>query len=872
MERRAGPPLSAPAFDARRLPSSDSSAEGRFIPGTSLAGRYRIVGLLGRGGMGEVYRADDLKLGQPVALKFLPSGLEKDDARLSRLLNEVRTARQISHPSVCRVYDIGEVDGQHFLSMEYVDGEDLATLLLRIGRLPKDKAIQIARQMCAGLAAAHEQGILHRDLKPANVMIDGRGRVRITDFGLAGLVETLRGGDVCAGTPAYMAPEQVAGREVSVRSDLYSLGLVLYEVFTGEPVFKASTLVERGKLQRETSPTSPSSLVEGFDPAVERAILRCLEPDPRERPSSALAVAAALPGGDPLAAALAAGETPSPQMVADAGEMGGLRPAVAGACLTGILLGAALTILGSGGALMSRRVPLEKPPEALAERAREIARRLGYTEPATDSALGFDTDNDYLRYVELNDLSPSRWDGLATGQPAAVYFWFRQSPRYLEVKGFEGPGPVRLTDPPEDVSGMLHVLLDPKGRLIDFLAVPPQIDEPEGMRNEPDWSVLFKEAGLDVAKLTPTVSKWVPPVFADSRAAWEGSLPDRPEISIRVEAGSYRGRPVYFQSLGPWSRPARMQPFQKATLGKVAGIIAPVLGLSTLLGGLLVARRNLRLGRGDRRGAFRLALCMFFLFLLSWLSGASHVPRLQGELGLFFIALAFAVLASGILWLFYIALEPYVRRRWPGMIISWSRLIAGRLRDPLVGRDILIGGLCGIAIAVIDPLYHLLPAWLGLPPQAPHPIVPGMLLDVRHLIGGTLGALAFGISQVLFLCFVLVLLRILLRRQWLAATVFFLFGTFTLATGAGNPYVNLLYAAALSGIVTFTLIRFGLLAAVVAQFLSSLLLDFPLTFDFSAWYAVNSLFGLAIVAALAIYGFYVSLAGRSIFREELLEA
>jgi serine/threonine-protein kinase len=202
--------------------------QARFIPGTVLAKRYRIVGLLGRGGMGEVYRADDLKLGQPVALKFLPEAVQRDQARLDRFLNEVKTALKVTHPNVCRVHDIGDVDGQHYLSMEYVDGEDLASLLRRIGRLPEDKAVQIARQLCAGLAAAHEQGILHRDLKPANVMIDGRGRAKITDFGLAGLAEGIEGAEVRAGTPQYMSPEQHAGSEVTVKSDVYSLGLLLY--------------------------------------------------------------------------------------------------------------------------------------------------------------------------------------------------------------------------------------------------------------------------------------------------------------------------------------------------------------------------------------------------------------------------------------------------------------------------------------------------------------------------------------------------------------------------------------------------------------------------------------------------------------------
>ena len=135
--------------------------------------------------MGEVYRADDLKLGHPVALKFLPKDLADDPRRLQLFHDEVRLARQVSHPNVCRVHDIGEVDGQHFLSMEYIDGEDLRGLLRRIGRLPKDKGIEIAQQLCMGLAAAHEKGVLHRDLKPANIMLDGRGQVRITDYGLA---------------------------------------------------------------------------------------------------------------------------------------------------------------------------------------------------------------------------------------------------------------------------------------------------------------------------------------------------------------------------------------------------------------------------------------------------------------------------------------------------------------------------------------------------------------------------------------------------------------------------------------------------------------------------------------------------------------
>src|SRR5438067_1097594 len=297
-----------------------------FDPGVVFAGRFRIVALVGRGGMGEVYRADDLKLGQPDALKLLPEPLAADPALLAQFHNEVRVAREVSHRNVCRTYDIGDAGGRHFISMEYVDGEDLSSLLRRIGRFPQDRAVEVARQICAGLAAAHERGVLHRDLKPANIMIDRQGQVRITDFGLASLAGSVD--DVRAGTPAYMAPEQLAGKEVTQRSDVFALGLVLFELFTGKRVFEPKTLNDLIALHDSGLVTTPSSVIPDLDPTVERAILRCLEREPARRPSSALAVSAALPGGDQLAAALAAGETPSPEMVAAAGEQSALQPAV----------------------------------------------------------------------------------------------------------------------------------------------------------------------------------------------------------------------------------------------------------------------------------------------------------------------------------------------------------------------------------------------------------------------------------------------------------------------------------------------------------------------------------------------------------------
>src|ERR1700736_772886 len=281
-------PTRPPSASGAVLSSSGAIGGGRFVPGQIIAERYRVVALAGRGGMGEVYRAEDLKLSQIVAIKFLPESLSKDAGALTRFHSEVRIARQVSHPNVCRVFDIGDTEGITFLTMEYVDGEDLASLVRRIGRLSPDKATEIARQVCAGLAAAHERGVIHRDLKPANLMLDSAGKIRITDFGLAGIAASIQGAEVRAGTPAYMAPEQLAGKEVTLKSDLYSLGLVLYEILTGKRAFDATTLPELMKMRETSAPTSPSSLVRDLDTLLERVIMRCLEKDPALRPSSAL--------------------------------------------------------------------------------------------------------------------------------------------------------------------------------------------------------------------------------------------------------------------------------------------------------------------------------------------------------------------------------------------------------------------------------------------------------------------------------------------------------------------------------------------------------------------------------------------------------
>ena len=834
---------------------------GRFVPGAVLAQRYRIVALLGRGGMGEVYRADDLTLGQPVALKFLPELLERDAGRLARFRNEVRLARQISHANVCRVYDIGEAEGRHFLSMEYVDGEDLAALLRRIGRLPHDKALDVARQLCMGLAAAHERGIQHRDLKPANVMIDGRGKVRITDFGLAAAAqEVLSPEEASAGTPSYMAPEQLSGKEATIRSDLYSLGLVLYEVFTGKPAFAARTVEELARIRSERTPDRLSSRIEGIDPAVERVVLRCLEPDPRDRPASAFAVAAALPGGDPLRAALEAGETPSPEMVANAGEVGGMGALRATLCLGMVVLGLLAIVLVSGQAWITGLIPLPKSPDVLRERAGQITRDLGYPEPGKDATYGFDYQSTYFSKGSPADL----WPWVSKGQPSPIRFWYRESPDYLVRNDFQ----VReaYDNPPLKTPGMIGAVLDPSGRLLEFQAAPPERDSLGQTVPEQGWAPLFVAAGLDSTRFVSVPSIWTPSQYADRRAAWTGSYPDAPEIPIRVEAASYRGQFVSFRILDPWTQPARSSAAHAFTPADSINVIIEIL---SLIGAAILARRNIRLGRSDLRGALRLGFYLFSLRLLTWVVQNHHVPHPIEEVTLR-ASLAWSLFAFGSVWIYYVALEPYVRRLWPELLVSWVRLIKGRVRDPLVGRDALIGTLIGILLVTLQLGYILVPQWLGHGPPRPDifgdPVASMIVMkSPLYAIGQTFSIQRFTVLNVLGFVVSLLVVRLLLRRNALAIGAMILLFTIFLQRSSGNTQVDLAFSFVFVSTFVLLLFRYGVLSAMFALASHDVLTTFPITADLSSWYSGYSLFAVLLVLGIALYGFVVARAGRPLF-------
>jgi serine/threonine-protein kinase len=837
-----------------------------------LAERYRIVGLLGKGGMGEVYRADDLKLGVPVALKFLPASLERDPSFLERFHGEVRIARQVSHPSVCRVYDVDEFGGRHFLSMEYVDGEDLATLLRRIGRLPGAKALEIARQLCAGLAAAHAQGVLHRDLKPSNIMLDGHGRARITDFGLA-----VPAGDSSvrevSGTPAYMAPEQLAGRGASVQSDLYSLGLVLYEIFTGKRAYAATTIPDLRALHETLQIAPPSSHAPDVDPAAERAILRCLEKEPVRRPASALQLAGSLPGGDPLAAALAAGETPSPEMVAAAGEEGALTPAKAWGLLALVvaLVGTILTL--NNVATMVGLVKPQKSPEVLNARAAEIVKKLGYDDAPADLDGFFFQDSQHQRW-RMNKLPPKEQvRGLEKLDPPLVYYYYRQSPRGLATLGMGGV--VTSIDPPPTTPGMISVILDPQGRL-QFLRVQATNYEQEPRATgqpvaEAHWSAVFAEAGLELRNFTPVASPWTPQVPYDARLGWEGTLGSYPNEKFQISAASFGGKPVWFSIEAPWTPVPGQAPATQSASRVILLALNMAIVLGLMFGCAYFARRNVAAGRGDRKGAFRIMVAVIVVGVLDWASGTHFTGDVNVTFNRFMDNTGIAVFKGVFLYMIYLALEPFIRRRMPHLLISWSRLLGGGLRDPLVGRDVLLGMACGSALVAFTHASLALPWWFDV--SGVQPLAVG-----RFSLDGLAGSFSVicaladrAIINSLAMLGVFFLLHVILRNKWLAAGVLGVVMALLFSTESANAGMLVAIGVVMGSLLTFVLLRLGQLAFLATWFTLLVLNNFPLPLDLARWYGANLALALAVLLGLLGFAFHASLGGRPLLGAALAE-
>jgi serine/threonine-protein kinase len=611
-------------------------------------------------------------------------------------------------------------------------------------------------------------------------------------------------------------------------------------------------------------------VVKDLDPVVEKVILRCLEADPASRPPNALAVAAALPGGDPLAAALAAGETPSPQLVAASGETTGLVPRSAIAILATILLG-----LGIGTYLTIRysaleKMHLEQPPEVLAQKARETVTRLGYPEKPADTAFGFSYDTNFRDSVE-NDAKKTlpNWDEISLGRPTLLNFWYRQSPDQMAASDFRDilmvPGIITDEDPATTLSGMINVKLDARGRLIYFQAIPPQKDSSAPGSSAPDWAPLFAAAELDPSSLQAASPQWTSLGTSDSRAAWTGAWPGstRP---LRVEAAAWHGKPVFFAMIGDWNKPWRMITPRSVDQEKnrLANILGLILLISGLVAAVLVGRRNYRQGRGDREGAWRLAQIMFVLEILLWLCRSHMVPGFE-TFGLMMLAIAAALLIGGVVWMLYMATEPWIRRRWPHAIISWSRLISGQVRDPLVGRDILIGVALGVVWILIFEVAYIPLGRLGAAPQFN---AYEYLLGGRRALGEWLTQVPTSIIATLQFFFLALGLKLLLRKDWIAATAFVAIYVGIKSLQTTHPSVEIPVVALIYLVLTIIIFRFGLLPLAVGAFTVDMFANVPMTADFSAWYMGTTVMALLSVVALAAWGFYHSLGGQPLWKVE----
>jgi len=842
------------ASNVSRITSSPTAEEGRFVPGTLLGGRYRIIGLLGRGGMGEVYRATDMMLGQSVALKFLPEEAASNPRLLERFHGEVRVARQVSHPNVCRVYDIGEIEGMPFISMEYVDGEDLASLLTRIGRLPADKALETARKLCAGLAAAHDRGVIHRDLKPQNIMMNKRGEVIIMDFGLAAIADQLSGAEVRNGTPAYMAPEQLKGSEVTARSDIYSLGLVLYELFTGKKPFDAKNVRQLLEMQESIHLPSMTSVAADIDPMVEKSIRRCLDPDPAKRPASALTVALTLPGGDPLAAALAAGETPSPELVAAAGQQEGMPRAYAIACLT--VIGACLVgaIVLKSHYVAAFNTAMDNPPEVLAGKAREAAVAFGYPKKPADSAVWLVARTNLLDHLSTLP-KPLQWDQWLASEPPllAVY---RQSPDLMVPEPY---GDIEDTNPPPIAPGMIQVDLDTNGKLHKFSAISAPGAQPLAPPVEPD--AIFRMSGLDLSTFTEVPPRFTPLGAADAVRSWKGPHPKIPNLQLTVDMAWWKGRVTAVDVRNGWGGDAAAAP--TSVTSQVRGIILLAMAALAVLACVLFARRNWKLGRVDRKGALRIGIARFVVGMLVWLGTVHAIPSSD------MISLALASMANWLIWgagfwLLYLAVEPSVRAHWPHSLVTWNRVLAGNWKDAQVGSHVLIGAAVGSFVWVVAELVG-------------HLTDPGMdsgsgvtaSLGTRRWVALHAGTFGSSLLVGLVIFFALTGLRQLVKKDWIAASLAATF--FTLINGnilsSTHWQITVAVYLFIFAALLLVLLRYGLVTIIAAAFFIDTIDAMGLGGDFKAWYAPAGLATMALLLGIAIFAFSRSLGSRELMGE-----
>jgi hypothetical protein len=354
------------------------------------------------------------------------------------------------------------------------------------------------------------------------------------------------------------------------------------------------------------------------------------------------------------------------------------------------------------------------------------------------------------------------------------------------------------------------------------------------------------------ARVTPT---WIPVVYADERAAWEGPLPERPDLRVRVEAAAYAGRPVFVGVTGSWTRSARAPAAAPSRFTAIVAGLASLIKLGLILLGALLARRNLRLERGDRRGALRAATAVFLLGIAVWVLNEAHMSTVAIEIQRGFAAIGGALFDAAVLWVAYLGLEPYVRRTSPDTLIGWTRLVSGQWRDARVGRDALIGISAGLLMTLFYATHNLLPALAG--GRSPMPLASNttQLVALRYTLSWILYETKEALTSAMIGTAGVAALVAVLRRPWLALPLAAIVFTPVVVSGMfmpGTPLLDVFVAGCIVTVFVGTIARFGLLASVLALFMHFTLLHAPITANLSAWWATASLCILATIVALTL--------------------
>jgi hypothetical protein len=598
----------------------------------------------------------------------------------------------------------------------------------------------------------------------------------------------------------------------------------------------------------ERGESGPADPVGELDPAIDRLIRRCLDTRPDQRPRSALAVAIALPGADPVAAALAAGETPAPEIVAASHEREGFGPRTAVFGFLAVLVCFLAGTVLSGRTSLLARVRLEIPPDVLAFRAGELLSELGYADPPAETAYGFSRVD---RVAPVDD-SADAASIFETGRPALFRFWYRQHDR-----PFRSPA-IQYGAPANDEPGMKRMLLDPKGRLIELEVRPG--DAPG--RSDRDWTpALFAAAGLDVDQFQRVEPTIIPPMAVDSRSAWVGAGIGGGHRQVRVEAAHLAGRPVFLSIQDEASPDGSPEPSAERTTPAVVASVAFFIPVTIFLAGCSLAWRNIRQGRADQRGAVTIGGVTFLAFTGQYVVTGHHVLGF-GEAGFILSAIFNAGLRTVVAYTLYLAVEPYARRHWPDWLISWNRVLSGRIRDPLVASDVLAGAVTVlVAYGLAAPLITLA---TGAPARIP--LTLDQLGGAAFPVWVVLRALSYTILHTLLLLTLIVLLRLLVRLPWVAdgmvAVAFGIVRANAPATVLGDSFdlaVGWIHLVLLGALLVWTMRRFGLVAMAAGLFVFN---ADVIHFIPGAWFAGRAFVTLAVPVVLAGWALWAILSSR----------